>query len=63
MEANAALIVAAPDLLAALKRLIDECPFISSADDCECGEDGAGDGGKCEHIQAHRAIAKAEGNP
>ena len=63
--ANARLIAAAPDLLAALKRLLDErCPFECDADSCECGENGTGfnDAGEpCEHIQACRAIAKATG--
>lgn len=62
MMANAALIAAAPCLLAALKRLVDVwCPFVCDETSCECGEDGAGNGGTCEHIQAMRAIAKAEG--
>jgi hypothetical protein len=58
---------AAPDLLAALKRLLDErAPFLTDTDSCECGENGSGfdDGGNpCEHIQAARAIAKAGGRP
>lgn len=52
-------------LLAALKRLMDERnPFVSDTENCECGECGDGhdnDGNVCEHIQANRAIAKAEG--
>ncbi len=52
------------ELLAALKRLLEECnPFVSDVDSCECGENGNGiddAGNVCEHIQACRAIAKAE---
>lgn len=58
---------AAPDLLAALKRLLEErSPFQGDPDSCECGPDGTGfdesdPSWVCEHIQAHRAIQKAEG--
>lgn len=63
-EKNAALILAAPNLLAACERLLNECPFECSTDRCECGENGNGfddKGNPCEHIQARRAIAKAKG--
>jgi hypothetical protein len=50
-EANARLIAAAPDLLAALERLLDERnPFQSDTESCDA-----------KHIQAERAIAKATG--
>ena len=62
--ANLQLFIAAPVMYAACVRLIEECPFICDADSCECGENGNGfdnDGNPCEHIQACRAIALAEG--
>lgn len=62
--ANRNLIVASPELLAALKRLLDEqSAFVTDTDGCECGENGNGfdDAGQpCAHIQAMRAIALAE---
>ena len=62
---NARLIAAAPELLAALRRLLDEsCPFAADADSCECGENGNGidrNGDPCEHRQAYAAIRKATG--
>lgn len=65
VEANAKLIAAAPDLLAALVRLLDEqCPFTCDTDDCDCGEHGNGRddaGNVCAHIQAARAIARVRG--
>ena len=51
-------------LHAACRRLVQECPYICDADSCECGENGNGfdnAGNPCEHIQACRAIALAEG--
>lgn len=63
-DANARLILAAPELLAALARIANETPFQCDAHSCECGENGSGfdDAGRpCEHIQAHRALAKAKG--
>ncbi len=63
VKADRKLIEAAPALLAAIERLMDEsCPFESDTDSCECGDNGTGfdDAGRpCEHIQARRAIAKA----
>lgn len=56
----AALFAAAPDLLAAIERLLDEeNPFETDIDSCECGI--AEDGTVCAHMEAHRAIAKARG--
>ena len=55
-----ALLAAAPDLLAAIERLLDEeSPFITDIDSCECGT--AENGSVCAHMQAARAIAKAKG--
>lgn len=57
---RAPLVLAAPDLLEALKLLFDESsPFITDADSCECGD--SEDGAVCCHMLAFRAIAKAEG--
>ena len=63
-EDDAKLFAAAPELLAALERMVDDCGFIVFAQECECGENGNGfddKGRPCEHIQAARAIAKAKG--
>jgi hypothetical protein len=48
MQANARIAVAAPDLLAALKYMVNVCPAIDAQ-----GEEA--------HQQASAAIAKAEG--
>lgn len=50
-------------LVAALERLVDDCPFDCNTDTCECGENGNGrddDGNICNHIQARRALAIAK---
>ena len=52
-------------LIQSLERMLDESPFMSDANRCECGEWGTGwtedhnTGEPCEHIQARRALAKA----
>ena len=52
LEANARLIAAAPELLAALKELVERCD----------GPEGVRpDGSNIQTIRAHAAIAKAEG--
>lgn len=62
-EADARLIAAAPDLLAAVKALIDQIPYSCDSVKCECGVNGNGfddEGAPCCHILAMRAIEKAE---
>lgn len=61
--ANASRIEAAPDLLAALRDIVEDSGYISDVDSCECGPEGTGfeDGRPCVHIKARRAIAKATG--
>ena len=47
-------------LLRALLDLLEDSPFISDVNSCECGENGTGfddEGNPCVHIRARRAIA------
>ncbi len=63
-DANARLLAAAPDMLAALRGMADDFGYQCDVDACECGENGNGlddDGKPCVHILVQRAIAKAEG--
>jgi hypothetical protein len=55
----ARLFLAAPDLLAACKALLDNMPYQGDEESCECGDGQETD--DCCHMQARRAIAKAEG--
>ena len=61
MKANMNLFAAAPALLKALETLLEvECPYAATADDCDCDQREIG-GLICDHMLAHRAIAKAKG--
>lgn len=57
--ANAHLIAAAPELLAALAALVNDAPYVSMEDDCECGD--FADNGSCVHTRAHQVIRQARG--
>lgn len=66
VTAAARKMAAAEEMHKALARLVSPecCPYICDANDCECGPNGTGfddDGNPCEHIQACRALDKAEG--
>lgn len=52
-------VVALPYLVAALERLLDESPFVSDVDSCECGD--WCDRHDCEHVQGRVALAMARG--
>ena len=61
LAANATMIAAAPEMLAALERLRRASPYHIDTESCECGNGLDDSGNVCEHIQANRAIAKAKG--
>lgn len=54
-DANARLIIAAPALFAALRKLVDDSPYAFDGRDCECGY--WEDQGDCPHCQAYRTLA------
>lgn len=58
-EANARLIAAAPELLAALEDLVNDSPYACDSDLCECGEFDTHS--ECCHTRAHSALKKAKG--
>jgi hypothetical protein len=57
-KANANLITAAPELLAALVQLVPEG---AGTKECDCGCGGGEESDNCDYADALAAIAKAEG--
>lgn len=60
-NANARLVAASPELLAACKLLLSCCGYVVDVSGCECAIYETGEVKKCEHSIAFEAIAKAEG--